>query len=746
MFIFMQICSATLMEDDMMKAQSKVVDILCNLELIYPSAFFDIMIHLVIHLPLDAFEGGLIRPRWMFPFEIFMKKLKGYGRNKAKPKGSIAEGYVEEEALTFINFLRHERRIPRLVWVADKDPGVSTSSELFALACGPTLTPISVNSCVVNGVRFVVHSRDECRTTQNNGICSPCGRDGEIYYVQLQEILKFSYLLFKVVLFRVKWFDTSNEGRKVKHLVLRKNMTQIWAKSESFKDDQYILPTQVKQVFYLEDIARQPPNWKVVEHVNHKRFSNRGVIMAEDDPDAIHFDNSSDLILSTSLNDLDFTTLHIDGQSTNVDVPPNIIIDVDEDDDIIDDEDAIPHDLAYSDDEDLVNVDDDVVAVYSNVARDHDGEGGGDDHPPPHQIPTGCGGFLGNRVKGTRKPNLGGRKAGMLHTREETQNLMLKKNTDLHGPVPIRFEWNDRETMMPLGDHAADWANYLGKLVRELLMHYLSWRHVPGEQKAGVLAKIGTHFDLKPHMEFECCTKIHTSIQQHLKKIYNGNKAALKEKHWVQNLKTGTYNVESIRRGRPANISAVEWDAQIAFWNDPTNLARCAQKHKNQAKSTVVCRQGSRSLAALRDQMTFFQTHTVGGVFLRDKDRALYEEMLWLQGLGSNTETGVPYTDDEIMAIVRKGKQRGHLPSVGRVSMIMKLFRSDEKMSQMLTQLESSPEFGSASGSGGCEDDEQGDNKDDDEDGRMLIVRMCYIWVNIDLYLADNASEDGNPA
>ncbi|GKE39243.1 hypothetical protein Tco_1462648 [Tanacetum coccineum] len=99
--LFKQICSATLMEDDMLKAQIKVVDILCDLELIYPPALFDIMIHLVIHLPLEALEGGPIRPRWMFPFERYMKKLKGYVRNKAKPEGSIAEGYVVEEALTF---------------------------------------------------------------------------------------------------------------------------------------------------------------------------------------------------------------------------------------------------------------------------------------------------------------------------------------------------------------------------------------------------------------------------------------------------------------------------------------------------------------------------------------------------------------------------------------------------------------------------------------------------------------------
>ncbi|GKF66306.1 hypothetical protein Tco_0192823 [Tanacetum coccineum] len=66
--------------------------------------------------------------------------------------------------------------------------------------------------------------------------------------------------------------------------------------------------------------------------------------------------------------------------------------------------------------------------------------------------------------------------------------------------------------------------------------------------------------------------------------------------------------------------------------------------------------------------------------------------MLRLQGLGSNTETGVPYTKDEIMAIVRGGKQRrGTFPVL--------------------------PEIGGGSGSGGRGDDEQGDDEDDGEDG-----------------------------
>ncbi|GJR70553.1 hypothetical protein Tco_0016618 [Tanacetum coccineum] len=189
------------MVDDMLKAQSKVIDILCNLELIYPPAFFDIMIHLVIHLPLEAVFGGPIRPWWMYPFERYMKKLKNYVQNKAKSEGSIAKGYIAEEALKKVRWyvLHNSPEIDTYRakfksefpdndikeafpgWFGkqirqrhiDNDPGVSESSELFALACGPSQTPISVNSCVVNGVRFVVHSRDERRTTQNSGICSP---------------------------------------------------------------------------------------------------------------------------------------------------------------------------------------------------------------------------------------------------------------------------------------------------------------------------------------------------------------------------------------------------------------------------------------------------------------------------------------------------------------------------------------------------------------------------------------------
>jgi hypothetical protein len=216
-------------------------------------------------------------------------------------------------------------------------------------------------------VRFVVHSRDIKRTTQNSGICSPGEKEGEMYYGQLEEILEFAYSQFKVVLFRVKWFDLSNKNRRVQRFTTRNNMTQILACSYAFEDQPYILATQAKQVFYLEDPARRPLHWKVVQEVNHN--TTWDVIVVEDDDDVIHGNNSSDLQLSANLNDLELETLNIDGESTLVEAPPPIIP-VDDDDDFIDDEDDDPYDLVDSDNEVANNSDDEVDAT--NVVYDSD--------------------------------------------------------------------------------------------------------------------------------------------------------------------------------------------------------------------------------------------------------------------------------------------------------------------------------------------------------------------------------------
>ncbi|GKG19835.1 hypothetical protein Tco_0376934, partial [Tanacetum coccineum] len=74
-----------------------------------------------------------------------------------------------------------------------------------------------------------------------------------------------------------------------------------------------------------------------------------------------------------------------------------------------------------------------LVQMSTDVAWGYGDDGGGDDRPPPYQ------------VRAPESPIwVAGERAGRIPARR---------------PVPIRFEVNDRETLMPLGDHAAHWAN-----------------------------------------------------------------------------------------------------------------------------------------------------------------------------------------------------------------------------------------------------------------------------------------------
>nr|GEX67951.1 hypothetical protein [Tanacetum cinerariifolium] len=58
-------------------------------------------------------------------------------------------------------------------------------------------------------------------------------------------------------------------------------------------------------------------------------------------------------------------------------------------------------------------------------------------------------------------------------------------------------------------------------------------------------------------MESDSWPQIYAGIQQHLQKIYNGKKTALKERYWVPK-EDETYDLERNRRKRPSHISEDE--------------------------------------------------------------------------------------------------------------------------------------------------------------------------------------------
>jgi hypothetical protein len=63
------ICSKTLQVEDLDRLENQIPIILCKLERIFPSDFFTVMVHIVIHLVRECKLGKAIHYRRMYPVE-----------------------------------------------------------------------------------------------------------------------------------------------------------------------------------------------------------------------------------------------------------------------------------------------------------------------------------------------------------------------------------------------------------------------------------------------------------------------------------------------------------------------------------------------------------------------------------------------------------------------------------------------------------------------------------------------------
>jgi len=100
-FFFNAICSKVLDPVKLDELENEAAIILCQLEMYFPPEFFEIMVHLIVHLVREIKCCGPIYLRWMYPVERYMKILKGYTKNLHCPEASIVERYIAEEAIEF---------------------------------------------------------------------------------------------------------------------------------------------------------------------------------------------------------------------------------------------------------------------------------------------------------------------------------------------------------------------------------------------------------------------------------------------------------------------------------------------------------------------------------------------------------------------------------------------------------------------------------------------------------------------
>ncbi|XP_013617360.1 PREDICTED: uncharacterized protein LOC106323850 [Brassica oleracea var. oleracea] len=300
---FNRLCQRIIDPEKIIKLEEEIVETMCQLERYFPPSLFDIMFHLPLHLAREARLGGPVHFRWMYPFERYMKTLKAFVKNFARPEACMAEGYLAGECLAFcMEFL--QKSVPveeamtrnedvettqnvlegrtlhkaKEVSLTDKERDVAHrmhleelqntddhSQRLRWLAFGPRNIAHTYKGFVVNGYRY--HTDDMQRKTQNNGVayeafsmCRASAKDSRqqtdivTYYGVIKEISLLDYHMFQVPLFKCSW---AHKGRGLKEedgfTLVNLHMNQ-----STFANDPYIMPSQAKQVFYSREEDNSP--------------------------------------------------------------------------------------------------------------------------------------------------------------------------------------------------------------------------------------------------------------------------------------------------------------------------------------------------------------------------------------------------------------------------------------------------------------------------------------------------------
>ncbi|XP_020963989.1 uncharacterized protein LOC110265366 [Arachis ipaensis] len=239
---FRSLCQKVVENDTIDHLEVDIREILCQLERIFPPSFFDIMVHLPIHLVNELRLGGPVQFRWMYPIERYLCRLKSYVHNKSRPEGSIAEGYLAEECLTFcsreyeehVNNQTKGRKWKKAKtlshdfseWFKERASHEDVSKQLKDLSRGPNTVAKRFSSYVINGYKFQTREHDASHTTQNSGVTLVCetpsfasAKDNNpmtkavTYFGAINDIIELDYYAcFKFVLFNCDWFEVEEEN------------------------------------------------------------------------------------------------------------------------------------------------------------------------------------------------------------------------------------------------------------------------------------------------------------------------------------------------------------------------------------------------------------------------------------------------------------------------------------------------------------------------------------------------------
>ena len=99
---FHRLCQKVITLEELNCLEVEIIETVNQLERIFPPSFFDIMIHLPIHLVNEVILGGPVQNKWKYSTEREMCTFKSYIRNMRFPEGCIAETRVGIDCMNLL--------------------------------------------------------------------------------------------------------------------------------------------------------------------------------------------------------------------------------------------------------------------------------------------------------------------------------------------------------------------------------------------------------------------------------------------------------------------------------------------------------------------------------------------------------------------------------------------------------------------------------------------------------------------
>ncbi|CAM6128101.1 unnamed protein product [Calypogeia fissa] len=281
-----------------------VVLLLCDLEIYFPPAFFDVMIHLLLHIVEELKEYGPVRARSMYPLERFMKVLKDYvGGLGYRPEARMAIGYMEDESLGFLTeYMAEYEHVRTRVWNSDEEEG-ATGEELRGVGQAKSMpiniikeahkyvlrnTTIMQPWCQEYEVQKDARASDDGPFPELSDCIRQTIRDSGLIAVAEQEnsgdsrgfiqmgyvgeligiwLLDYGQTSAKIILLKGRWVSPHWTGPRATMQKDRDGFVLA-----NFADDAllpewkepFIFPCQVEQAFFLD--LEDKPGWRVICH------------------------------------------------------------------------------------------------------------------------------------------------------------------------------------------------------------------------------------------------------------------------------------------------------------------------------------------------------------------------------------------------------------------------------------------------------------------------------------------------